>query len=119
MSILPLNQKSSPALNAISYWDLLDLPRVGDDLLHDLHGLTLGLSGLSRALRCCSLDDLNRLALTHLHGNGGTLVERRDGRRRQTSAQRERKKNTRKWWWGVIMNWKESSLFEPQLQICA
>lgn len=57
----------------ISHRDLLDLSRVGDDLLHDLHGLTLGLGRLSLTLRRGGLDDLHLLALAHLHGHRRTL----------------------------------------------
>lgn len=67
-------------LDVISYWDLLDLSRIGDDLLHNLHGLALGLSCLSLTLWCCSLDNLHLLALTHLHGDRCTLMEGRERR---------------------------------------
>ncbi len=72
-------------LNSISYRDLLDLSCVGDDLLHDLHGLALGLSRLSLTLGCRSLDNLYLLALTHLHGHRRTLTERK----RKIEAERE------------------------------
>ena len=61
-------------LDAISYRDLLDFSRVGDDLLHHLHSLALG---LCLSLSCCGLDDLHLLALTHLHGHRRTLTERK------------------------------------------
>lgn len=69
--------------DAISYRDLLDLPRVGDDLLHDLHGLPLGLSRLSLTLCRCSLDDLYLLALAHLHGHRCALLGGVGGRGRE------------------------------------
>lgn len=65
-----------------SYGDLLDLSCVGDDLLHDLHGLALCLSCLSLTLG--SLDDLYLLALTHLHGHRRTLMERKEDRHSNT-----------------------------------
>lgn len=71
-------------LDTISYRDLLDLSGVGYYLLHDLHGLALGLSCLSLTLCCCSLDNLYLLALTHLHGHRRTLMERKKKEERDT-----------------------------------
>ncbi len=75
-------------ISLISHRDLLDLSCVGDDLLHDLHGLALGLSCLSLTLGCRSLDNLYLLALTHLHGHRCTLIEREDERERKIKAER-------------------------------
>lgn len=68
-------------LGDVSYRNLLNLSGVGDDLLHDLHGLTLGLSCLRLTLSCGRLHDLDLLTLAHLHGHRSTLKdgeERRD-----------------------------------------
>lgn len=75
-------------VGAASYRDLLDLSCVGDDLLHDLHGLALSLSRLSLTLGCGSLNNLHLLALAHLHGDGRALVEGR-------GAERERETKTK------------------------
>lgn len=59
-----------------AYRDLLDLPCVGDDLLHHLHGLpgaALGLLGLTLWL---GLDDLHLLTFSDLHGHGCGLEGR-------------------------------------------
>lgn len=76
-SLMPEHQQtgSFPTLHISGgpYRDLLDLPRVGDDLLHDLHGLpgpALRLLGLSLRLR---LHDLHLLAFSHLHRHRGGL----------------------------------------------
>lgn len=59
---------------------MLNLSGVGDDLLHDLHGLALGLSCLPLTLGCSSLDNLYLLALTHLHGHWSALTETKKNR---------------------------------------
>lgn len=59
------------------YRDLLDFSCVGDDLLHDLHGLpgaTLSLLGLALRL---GLDYLYLLPFAHLHRHGGGLRSKR------------------------------------------
>ena len=76
--------------HAISYRDLLNLSCVGDDLLHDLHGLTLGLSCLSLTLGCRSLDDLYLLALAHLHGHWRALMERKGKKKSRKRGEIER-----------------------------
>lgn len=75
------------AIPLISHRDLLDLSRVGDDLLHDLHGLTLGLGRLSLTLRRRGLDDLHLLALAHLHGHRRALSQ---GEEEEESKEGER-----------------------------
>lgn len=80
-------------LKLISYRDLLDFPSVGDDLLHDLHGLALGLSCLSLTLSSRSLDNLYLLALTHLHRHRRTLKTGNEERRKAEQT-RVRQKHT-------------------------
>ncbi len=55
-----------------SYWNLLDLSRVGDDLLHNLHRLSSRLCCLRLSL-CSGLHDLHLLAFAHLHGHRSAL----------------------------------------------
>ena len=61
----------NPQDSSVAYRDLLDLPGVGDDLLHHLHGLALALTRLALGRRC--LHYLELLAITHLHGYLATL----------------------------------------------
>lgn len=70
--------------SAYSYRNLLDLSSIGDDLLHDLHGLALGLSCRCLTLSC--LDDLYLLAFTHLHGHGGALTDRHVQRKKDVEG---------------------------------
>lgn len=59
-----------------AYRDLLDLPRVRDDLLHHLHGLPSAALRLLRLPLRLGLDYLHLLAFSHLHGHGRALQRR-------------------------------------------
>lgn len=62
-----------PFLLAESYRDLLDFSRVGDDLLHHLHGLSCAALSLLALALGLGLHDLDLLPLSHLHCHGGGL----------------------------------------------
>lgn len=63
------------------YRDLLDLPSVGDDLLHDLHGLPSAALCLLALPLGLGLHDLDLLTFSNLHGHRGALQARRRGER--------------------------------------